>query len=73
MRSVRKCPVYSLILALVGTGLWFQTSLAADGRQQSQPETAPGPHATRSLGTVLGWGENEQQAREHALEQQETR
>src|SRR5262249_33867661 len=73
MRSQRKCPVYSLILALVGTGLWFQTSLAApgagNGRQQPQPDTAPGPHTPRSVGKVLGWGENEQQAREHALEQ----
>jgi hypothetical protein len=54
MRFTLTCPVNCLILAVVALGLWFQTALAAD-RQGL-------------LGTVKGWGENKQQAKDYALE-----
>jgi hypothetical protein len=49
-------------------GLWFQTSLAAGEPVQDRADFVTGPSSGRSLGTVLGWGENQEQAKEYALE-----
>jgi hypothetical protein len=59
--------VHSLILAVVATGVWFQSALAADGPVAVRARE-PGPNSSRSLGTVQGWGKTKEQAKDYALE-----
>jgi hypothetical protein len=67
MRSTVTRQVNTLLLALLASGLWLQTCRAQfQSGAPAEPSSSAGEPIT-VIGTVEGWGEDEQQAREDAL------
>jgi hypothetical protein len=61
MRSAFIFQIYALVLTLAATGC------GAKSVPRPRADLQPGPNSSRDLGTVLGWGKNQQQAKDHAL------
>lgn len=72
MRSTLIMPVHTLVLTLVGAGLWLGSCSTADaGRPRAlryKTDARDNPkEPTRLIDWVKGWGENQQQAKKDAL------